>query len=334
MSPEVQFFADIRKEWDSLDTSSDVVIMKLELDESTKCEVVEFYTDYLQKTNMKGEMAARDDYKELAECSLMIIGEVPPSGKISWKKAGACHKARFMAFAIYSMKALAFCDQLDLDEETVDSLRRLCKFLVSIYNVHFLSSSDGRDSAVNDLDLYKRLFQYRSIDSQIAEEALVVLRRHGWYSVPEVVVFTLFSNKISADEKSRLACKLISYEDDQPDQYRLGKPIFPVIEENTEIVDLITPESFKFFKIIKSDYSWLSKNPADWKSDDHYKAAERFVSSVKVTNDVAERGVKLATDYAHILTKDDEMRQVILQGVERSRKMFPDFRKKTLNKGS
>ena len=55
---------------------------------------------------------------------------------------------------------------------------------------------------------------------------------------------------------------------------------------------------------------------------------------MKVTNDVAERGVKMASDYATLLTKDDRMRDMILQGVEKSRRSFPDMRKKSLNVGS
>ena len=58
------------------------------------------------------------------------------------------------------------------------------------------------------------------------------------------------------------------------------------------------------------------------------------MTTVKVTNDVAERGVNMASDYATMLTKDDTMRAVLLQGVEKSRRSYPDFRKKTLNTGN
>ena len=58
---------------------------------------------------------------------------------------------------------------------------------------------------------------------------------------------------------------------------------------------------------------------------------ENFVRTVKTTNDTAERGVKLMTDYAQILTHDEDMRQWILQAVDNNRKMFPDFNKNTLN---
>ena len=59
-----------------------------------------------------------------------------------------------------------------------------------------------------------------------------------------------------------------------------------------------------------------------------------FVKTVKVTNDVAERGIKLASDYAALLSKDDDMKAKIFQGVELSRRIHPDFRKNTLNVGS
>ena len=52
---------------------------------------------------------------------------------------------------------------------------------------------------------------------------------------------------------------------------------------------------------------------------------------MKVTNDVAERGVKMAQDYATMLTKDDSMRAMLLHGVESSRQIYTDFHKRTLN---
>ena len=53
--------------------------------------------------------------------------------------------------------------------------------------------------------------------------------------------------------------------------------------------------------------------------------------TVKVTNDTAERGIKLISDYSKILTKDPVNRIKMLQGVEMDRKINPDFKKSTLN---
>ena len=49
-----------------------------------------------------------------------------------------------------------------------------------------------------------------------------------------------------------------------------------------------------------------------------YVAAEQFVKTVKVTNDVAKRGVLIASDYANILTRDSKIRQMFFQ-VEKDR---------------
>ena len=59
---------------------------------------------------------------------------------------------------------------------------------------------------------------------------------------------------------------------------------------------------------------------------------KQFVRTVKTVNDCAERGVKMITNYATILTKDEKIRDWLLQGVEMNRKKFPDFNIKTLNK--
>ena len=146
---------------------------------------------------------------ELTECAMLVLGETPPSGKIVWRKPGACHKARFCAFGIYSLKALAFSEQLQVDDETLEGLVQFCKFTTTIYIPHFLASSIGCNSAIDDFLLFKKLFNYRSVDPQLADEALVVMRRHCWYLVPELVISTLFSAKLS-DEKSRLAYNLQS----------------------------------------------------------------------------------------------------------------------------
>ena len=141
----------------------------------------------------------------------------------------------------------------------------------------------------------------------------------------------MFSNKLSMDEKSRVASRLLTHQANIPEKYKLEKPKFPLIDEKTVLVDLLSSQSFKFFTVLGLDWSWMAKDPEQWEEDDDYKAAKEFVKTVKVTNDVAERGVKMAADYATILTKDDKVRAQILQSVENCRQKYPNFRKKTLN---
>ena len=50
------------------------------------------------------------------------------------------------------------------------SLKTLCTFISLIYVPYFLNSSIGSDSSVNDLLLYKKLFEYRRFDYRGFEE--------------------------------------------------------------------------------------------------------------------------------------------------------------------
>ena len=118
---------------------------------------------------------------------------------------------------------------------------------------------------------------------------------------------------------------------DVPIDFQVGKPEFPDILEKTKLVDLVGPNTWFIFLKLKVNSDWLRKSADLWPEDSDYKLMETFVRTVKTPNDTAERGVKLMSDYALILTKDESMKQYILQVVDSHRKAFPDFKKKTLN---
>ena len=266
--------------------------------------------------------------RELPTLALRLLGVMPPF-PFSFKKPGPCHKARFMAFCLFVLKMLLLIRQLDLDEWTQEGLVRLGIFFAIIYIPHFLKASVGADAAFNDISLYKQLVSFIDMDGPIATAALEVLGRHGWYTAEETVPFCLFSNKLSNDQKSRVAARILSY--NTPESVTLGKPTFQELEDKTELHDLVGPKSYALFTILGTDYDWLRQKPEDWDNCPDYLEMREFVRTVKVTNDAAERGVKMITDYSKILTKDNELRRKLLQGVEMSRKIHPNFNKKTLN---
>ena len=153
----------------------------------------------------------RDDYREIAETSLVILGgDLPAGRKLFWKKPGATHKARFMAFGIYSNKMYSFSDQLDYDNEMKAALKRFTQFFTLLYIPYYLKASIGADSPHTDMEMYRSLYKYRRVDAVIAEKALAVLGRHGWYLTEQLVPFALFSNKVDNDTKSHKAAKLLT----------------------------------------------------------------------------------------------------------------------------
>ena len=62
-----------------------------------------------------------------------------------------------------------------------------------------------------------------------------------------------------------------------------------------------------------------------WKS-------KRFVKTLNVCNDSAERGIKLISDYAKTLTKNNDEREEILQLVQAHRQKIKNITKESLFK--
>ena len=146
---------------------------------------------------------------------------------------------------------------------------------------------------------------------------------------PKSSFLSLFSLKVSGDEKAEIANKLLSQI--KLDAYKSQKPKFTNIDEKTKLAHLVTPESYKFFDILGLGCEWLAKNPDKWEVDESFSLAKTFVTTVEVVNDTAERGVKMAEDYTRTLTNDNDMRAKILQAVEKNRAKYSDFKKPTLN---
>ena len=63
-----------------------------------------------------------------------------------------------------------------------------------------------------------------------------------------------------------------------------------------------------------------------WELFADYRKLKNFILNVSVTNDLAERGIKLTTDFLH-LCKDEDQLQALLQCVEQHRDLFPSYTK-------
>ena len=102
--------------------------------------------------------------------------------------------------------------------------------------------------------------------------------------------------------KEKLAVKLS--ETEKPDSYRKGKPVFPVTNTATVLTDLVGPVSLFLFDALGVECDWFT-TPADtWEDNDSCWNAQKFVRSVKLASDVAERGVKLMSEFSTQITTD------------------------------
>ena len=162
----------------------------------------------LQRILSIPEYLPRDDYRECAELMLILLGETPPRGK-RWLKPGAVHQAGWMPSVLYPAKMYSFSTQAGYDKEMIDKLEALCKFNALFYVPKWLASSVGSDAPYNDLELWHDLQEYQKYDSRVATAALAALERHFWYLTEELVVFSLFSNRLDDAKKQKIAQELL-----------------------------------------------------------------------------------------------------------------------------
>ena len=94
------------------------------------------------------------------------------------------------------------------------------------------------------------------------------------------MVFSLFSDKVGTKKVAGGV----------PDELELGVPYLPDVEENNQLVDLLWPNSWTLFMLLKGGSSWLQSGPETWSEDPGYQETTTFVTTVKVTSDVAEHG--------------------------------------------
>ena len=77
------------------------------------------------------------------------------------------------------------------------------------------------------------------------------------------------------------------------------------------------------FDILNFDRNFLTLHVSEWNNSDSYKEMKDFVHHMKVTNECAERGIKLISDFANSLTKNETERQALLQVVQCHRRYHP-----------
>ena len=330
-SPDNPIFKRFRDDiWDQLITTAPFKTLEFKSRQlkTRRDEVIEFYTQLLTSTDECQHQLPRDDYKECAMVMLQILGVSAPQG-IKWYRPGACHEARWMVVILYSAKMFAFSEQFSLEDGYIGKLRRLCVFNALYYAPQWLTSSKGVDAPVNDLLFWKNCMKFKMEDKEIAAVAIRAQERHMWYTTEELAPLCIFSNMISDAEKSQIAKQILKHKCKYDPEATMGQPIFPTVKMTTQLKDLIGPKSWLMFSLF-NDADWLKLQVKCWKTDDRFKEMLEFATHLKVVNDLAERKIKLMSDYSTIITNSADQKQCVLQSVEQHRIKVPDVKKTTL----
>ena len=221
-----------------------------------------------------------------------------------------------------------FGTQLGYEEQLMQKLHRVLQFLLTAYSTAWLRAPVASEAPANDLRLHRTLVGYRRVDFEVAEAAIEVLKRHLGYLRPEIMVFSLFGEQVSLDEKAEMSRRLLATPRHYDGDY---SPSAVVLDDTTTLADLIDEGLWLFFELTATGHTWLTTPPEKWSECEDFCALNMFVHSVKVTNDVAERGICMLKSFAGSV-KDESHFQWLLQAVERHRARLLDLTKTALNR--
>ena len=86
--------------------------------------------------------------------------------------------------------------------------------------------------------------------------------------------------------------------------------------------DFVMENTLKFFGILELQSKFLIETDIEqWEENEHFQKAKQCAQSLRVVNDVAERGVKvkLIQDFNSSITRNEEQTQYLLQVVSEHR---------------
>ena len=207
-------------------------------------------------------------------------------------------------------------DEVDLKKEKA-LLERFVHFGALLYTKPWLSVPLATEAPAQDLQLWYNLKRYEQIDFQIGTAARKVLENHLWYLSDELVGLPLFSDNISAKEKSSLLKGSL-----RGVGQRKVRGNCSIMTNEPTLGDFASART-QLLHRFDIDPSFLKSPPDVWSGNESYGRGKERLMKLRVVNDTVERGVKLFQEYNLALSQDEEETQLILQVVEGNRKAIP-----------
>ena len=97
-----------------------------------------------------------------------------------------------------------------------------------------------------------------------------------------------------------------------------------------ELAHLVGKNSSAVFRVYGFEHDWLKADATEWEKSTEFLKGKQIFEYLKVTNDCAERNIKLITEYSGNMVKDRDQRASLLQSVEHHRKQLSTFEKAKL----
>ena len=315
--PGMSLFRRLRDHWSSLEPDMDDLLL-LDLSSLTP-ELKEEASDVLKwaQEELKKGTFPRDDYREFLELVIVSLG-----GKVkgfTFKLPGPDHHARWMSKCIYFLKIRLVSKVFTLSEEEEKQADNMVSFILLVYARYWFTAPLASSAARCDLDFMVAVHEMRLVNPKVAWKLLQSCHRHKWYLAPQLVILALTDRDLEDGSKENMAKMLHSL---KREKIRTGKPNFPLLEygpkaARQDMSTLVDSSSWLVFDILEltGHQDWLLEPAFNWHLAPEFKQLEVFTSNLVVVNDLAERGIHLASSFIKRV-ESEEQREALFQVVE------------------
>ena len=326
--PDIGVFNRLKERWVSIDQSQPVPPTPDELPPSLRSKRDSLLQEWVA---LFSSSHPRDDYKEMLELFIVLLGGEGGIPKVKFRRPGAMHRARWMARAIYAAKITLFAVQLGqlYSSRELSNFRRFTFFVAEVYVTRWFEAPVAAFAPANDLKLVTDLRDFH--DAEIGKACMKTFSRHLWYLSEPLVAMSLFDHRLPTAEKKALAEAMQREGSDEPPK---RATVSDALLDSSTVASFGSQASSALLDAVGAERAFLSKDPEEWPSDEGFVMASRRVASLRVTNDTAERGVALIQSFNLNLTKNEDQRQYLLQVVERHRQEQPGTSKSSLPRPS
>lgn len=252
----------------------------------------------------------RDDYREVTLVALMFFGETQPitkNNQVKFRTIINPSNARFMATVIQGMECFLFRYHFEWDSQELlqmkHNLKRFAMFCALIYVRYWNKCSILVDAPINDLSFLQDLQMYHSIDEEVATVAISALNRHLYYMSEELSPLSLFSDKVSIQQKNLISQKIIRSQDKIMPLRQFSKSRRTnqvaysdgIDDRNHDwnskcVADLIGDRSAFFFDTMNLPARFLRLDASVWNENPDYVNAKKTVENALICiNDASER---------------------------------------------
>ncbi|KZS13024.1 Uncharacterized protein APZ42_021948 [Daphnia magna] len=183
---------------------------------------------------LEEDVFSREDYRELLELTSVYLGVVVYPFK--FRKPGAHHHARFMAYAIYYLKMQLLSNSFEMSVDEVRGVKRMANFIALFYTEAFLKSRLASAAPSSDQKFLSLMKIYAREDKSAAE-----LGKMTGYKTTEKIVRSLEVFNDCAERR----IKLVSDFKDVCKDVKEQEVLFQVIENHHNHFTSATKKNLK-----------------------------------------------------------------------------------------